>query len=270
DAVPTETSSAATGPAATSPTATSIVRRRRVRRRRPGWGSADVLRTAALVMAMYLVGRLVWFANPLFLTAFLGILFGLAVSSGVDLLTRWRLPRGLSAALIVICFFGALFGFGAWMAPTLHSQGIELRRRLPDATDRVVAGRSRYRFAHHHLLVDLHRGRSGDVPSRNHALVPARSAGTYRRSAVGDRGGVAQVARHAADRDGHARHRDDGAFARARCESGVRARAAVGTVRVHPDARADHQLPSRDRDGLPRLAREGAVGRDRLHRRTLS
>jgi predicted PurR-regulated permease PerM len=120
-----------------TPTETSVARRRRVRHRRPGWDSADVLRTAALVMAMYLVGRLVWFANPLVLTAFLGILFGLAVSSGVDMLTRWRLPRGLSAALIVICFFGALFGFGAWMAPTLHSQGIELRRRLPDAIDRV-------------------------------------------------------------------------------------------------------------------------------------
>ena len=121
------------------PTETSVVRRRRVRRRRPGWGSADVLRAAALVMALYLFGRLVWFANPLVLTAFLGILFGLAVSSGVDRLTRWRLPRGLSAALIVIGFFGALFGFGAWMAPTLHSQGVELRRRLPDAIDRVEA-----------------------------------------------------------------------------------------------------------------------------------
>lgn len=119
------------------PTETSVIRRRRVRRRRPGWGSADVLRAAALVMAMYLVGRLVWFANPLVLTAFLGILFGLAVSSGVDRLTRWRLPRGLSAALIVICFFAALFGFGAWMAPTLHAQGVELRHRLPDAIDRV-------------------------------------------------------------------------------------------------------------------------------------
>jgi predicted PurR-regulated permease PerM len=124
-------------PSDAAPPETNMVRRRRVRRRRPGWGSADVLRTAALVMAMYLFGRLIWFANPLFLTAFLGILFGLAVSSGVDLLTRWRLPRGLSAALIVIGFFAALFGFGAWMAPTLHSQGIELRRRLPDAIDRV-------------------------------------------------------------------------------------------------------------------------------------
>jgi len=75
----------------------------------------------------------------LFLTAFLGILFGLAVSTGVDLLSRWRLPRGLSAALIVVTFFGLLAGFGAWMAPTLHRQGIELKRQLPDAIDRVEA-----------------------------------------------------------------------------------------------------------------------------------
>jgi predicted PurR-regulated permease PerM len=111
----------------------------RHRRRRPGWGTSDVLRTAALVMAMYVVCRLAWIASPLFLTAFLGILFGLAVASGVDQLTRFRLPRGLSAAIIVLGFFGLLYGFGAWMAPTLHAQGIELRRRLPDAIDRVEA-----------------------------------------------------------------------------------------------------------------------------------
>jgi uncharacterized membrane protein YedE/YeeE len=51
----------------------------------------------------------------LFLTAFLGILFGLAVSTGVDGLSRWRLPRGLSAALIVVTFFGLLVGFGTRM-----------------------------------------------------------------------------------------------------------------------------------------------------------
>ena len=118
---------------------TQARRRGRVRRRRPGWRNSDVLRTAALVMAMYVVGRLFWFANPLFLTAFLGILFGLAVSSGVDALLRWRIPRGLSAALIVIGFFGILVGFGAWMAPTLHEQGTELRRQLPAALDRVEA-----------------------------------------------------------------------------------------------------------------------------------
>jgi predicted PurR-regulated permease PerM len=110
----------------------------RVRRRRaPGFRSADVLRTAALVIGMYLVVQLLEFAHPLFLTAFLGVLFGLAVSAGVDGLRRWRVPRGVGAPLIVLTFFGLLVGFGAWMAPTLHDQGVELRRRLPDAIDRV-------------------------------------------------------------------------------------------------------------------------------------
>jgi predicted PurR-regulated permease PerM len=122
----------------TSPTTPAEAPHKRPKRlRTPGFRSADVLRTAALVIAMYLFAQLVKFAHPLFLTAFLGILFGLAVSSGVDRLTRWRLPRGAGAALIVITFFGLLAGFGASMAPTLHRQGIELRRQLPAAIDRV-------------------------------------------------------------------------------------------------------------------------------------
>jgi len=114
-------------------------RRRRVKRRRHGWRNADIMRTAALVIGMYLFARLVWFAHPLFLTAFLGLLCGLAVSSGVDGLARWRIPRGLSAAAIVIGFFALLIGFGALMAPTLHEQSIELRRQLPAAIDRMEA-----------------------------------------------------------------------------------------------------------------------------------
>jgi len=125
---------------ATTPPHEPAVRSERPRRRRtPGFRSADVLRTAALVIGMYFLAQLIKLAHPLFLTAFLGILFGLAVSTGVDLLTRWRLPRALSAALIVITFFGLLAAFGASMAPTLHRQGIELRRQLPDAIDRVEA-----------------------------------------------------------------------------------------------------------------------------------
>jgi predicted PurR-regulated permease PerM len=95
------------------------------------------MRTAALVIMMYLAVRLVWFANPLFLTAFLGILFGLAVASGVDLLGRWHIPRGLGAPLVVLAFLGLLFGFGAWIAPTIHDQATQLRRQLPHAIDRV-------------------------------------------------------------------------------------------------------------------------------------
>src|SRR5262245_60409405 len=85
----------------------------RARRRRPmGWRSADVLRTAALVIAMYLVVRLLWFANALFLVAFLGVLFGLAVSAGVDRLARFRIPRGVGAVLVVFGCIGLLAGFG--------------------------------------------------------------------------------------------------------------------------------------------------------------
>jgi predicted PurR-regulated permease PerM len=107
------------------------------RGRRVGWTNADVLRTAALVLAMYLVVRLLWFAHLLFLVAFLGILFGLAVSSGVDWLERYRVPRGLSAPTIVIAALGALVLFGVWLAPTIHAQSVELEHRLPDALDRA-------------------------------------------------------------------------------------------------------------------------------------
>lgn len=122
--------------------APSPVRERR--RRAVGWQSRDVLRTAALVMAMYLVLRLLWFANALFLTAFVGVLFGLAVSTGVDHLTRWRIPRGLGAALIVVSFLGLLVGFGAWVAPTIRSQSVELRHRLPESIDRLEAWVNRH------------------------------------------------------------------------------------------------------------------------------
>ena len=119
----------------------------RPRDRRPrsvGWRSKDILRTAALVMAMYLALRLLWFANALFLTAFIGILFGLAVSSGVDHLARWRIPRGVGAALVVLSFIGLLVGFGAWVAPTIRSQSVELRRRLPESIDRLEAWVNRH------------------------------------------------------------------------------------------------------------------------------
>jgi predicted PurR-regulated permease PerM len=112
--------------------------RRDVRhRRKVGWRSRDVVRTAGLVLAMYLALRLLWFANALFLVTFLGVLFAIAVSAGVDRLERLRIPRGVGAALIVLSFFGLMIGFGAWLAPTLRAQGAELRQKLPEAVDRA-------------------------------------------------------------------------------------------------------------------------------------
>ncbi|HJR65981.1 MAG TPA: AI-2E family transporter [Gemmatimonadaceae bacterium] len=107
------------------------------RRRVPGWQSRDILRTGVLLAGLWVFLKLVWFAHPLILTVFLGVLFGLAVEGGVDRLQRFRIPRGVGAALIVAGFFALLVGLGMWMAPTLREQARELRTRLPQAIDKV-------------------------------------------------------------------------------------------------------------------------------------
>lgn len=143
------------------------------RRRRPmGWRSKDILRTAALVIAMYIVVRLLWFASPLFLTAFLGILFGLAVSSGVDHLTRWRIPRGVGAALVVITFIGLLVGFGASVAPIIRAQSVELRHRLPESIDRLEAWTTR----HNDGLIGSIFGPTAGMPKQRDTAAPGTKA----------------------------------------------------------------------------------------------
>ena len=107
------------------------------RRRVPGWQSRDVLRAGALLIALWVFFKVLWFAHPLLLTVFLGVLFGLAVEGGVDKLQRFRIPRGVAASLIVLAFFALLFGLAAWMAPTMREQARELRTRLPQAIDKV-------------------------------------------------------------------------------------------------------------------------------------
>ncbi|HEY9225682.1 MAG TPA: AI-2E family transporter [Gemmatimonadaceae bacterium] len=145
-------------------------------RRRPGWGSAAILRTATLVIGIYLGVQLVWFAHYLFLVAFLGILFGLAIAAGVDKLQKWGLPRGLGAAAIVIAFFGLLVGFGAWMAPTLQEQSVELRRRLPQAIDRVEAWMNSHRTGFIGLIVNSFASNHRDTTTAARPAPPATPA----------------------------------------------------------------------------------------------
>ena len=107
------------------------------RSRTVGWHSKDVARAVALAMAIYLAMQLLWFANQLVLVAFLGVLFGLAVEAGVDRLERFRIPRGVGAALVVLTFFALLTGVGALITPTIREQSDELRTKIPEAVDRA-------------------------------------------------------------------------------------------------------------------------------------
>ena len=130
--------------------------------RRPGWRSADVLRAAALVLGLYLLLQLLWLAHDLLLIAFLGVLFGLAVGRGTELLQRrLRVPRGLGAVLIVFSFVGGLVGLGLWTAPVLRTQFRVLQQKLPEAVGRAED------------WLDLHRG--GFLGQ----LVPARPGAPY-------------------------------------------------------------------------------------------
>jgi len=109
------------------------------RARMIGWRSGDVLRATALVTSYLLALALAWTAREIVLTAFLGVLFGLAVGAGADRLTRLRIPRWLGAPLVVFAFLGALYGVGAAIAPTVRTQIVELRTRVPEAVDRIEA-----------------------------------------------------------------------------------------------------------------------------------
>ena len=129
--------SVSTAPPGRPPADAAAARHTERRSRHPGWRSRDILRTAALVIAFYLALRLLWFAQHLVLVTFLGVLFGLAATAAVDRLERWRIPRGIAAALTVFGTVGLIVGFFAWTAPTLREQSRELQNKLPEAVDKI-------------------------------------------------------------------------------------------------------------------------------------
>src|SRR5437588_1060103 len=72
-----------------------------VRRSLPGHlTSGDVARATVVASACLVVIVLLWVAREILLTAFIGVLFGLAVGVGAGWLTRFRIPRGIGAALV--------------------------------------------------------------------------------------------------------------------------------------------------------------------------
>ena len=97
----------------------------------------DALRTAAAIVGLAVALLLLWRTRTLVLTIFLGVLFALAVSSGVDRLQRWKVPRGIAAPLIVFAFVGLVGAFGSWIGPTVREQTTELRTRLPEALEKL-------------------------------------------------------------------------------------------------------------------------------------
>jgi predicted PurR-regulated permease PerM len=97
----------------------------------------DVIRISLVVLAIYLAVQFLWFAHTLVFVTFLGILFGVALTAGVNKLHIFKIPRGVGAALITLTFLGLLATFVAWIGPTTSSQYGELREQLPTALEKL-------------------------------------------------------------------------------------------------------------------------------------
>jgi predicted PurR-regulated permease PerM len=102
-----------------------------------GWPTRGILRTLALIAGFYLILQLLWVGRPVVLLSLLGVLFGLALSAGVDWLERWRMARAVGAVLIVPAFLGVLVGIGALTAPSITSQLREFKTQLPEAIGKI-------------------------------------------------------------------------------------------------------------------------------------
>jgi predicted PurR-regulated permease PerM len=230
----------ANAPAGTSDAAAARqLNRRQLERRRPrraaAWGSKDVLRAATLVFALYFGLQLLWEVHPLILTGFIGLLFGLGVARGADYLERIRVPRGIAAGLIVLSTYGVLFGVMAIAAPTLEKQFGELRRRLPEALDRVDAWVAANRGTFWGQLVEGSSGGEGvpaqaapqtPLPAPTPAQRPGRARGGDRHGPAAAAGGIASSSAPIPGAGGAA----GAAGARAPAPPGLRGAAAAGAA----------------------------------------
>ncbi|HEX7337180.1 MAG TPA: AI-2E family transporter, partial [Gemmatimonadales bacterium] len=104
---------------------------------RGAWPTRDVLRVLAIIAGFYIMLQLLWVGRSVVLLTFLGILFGLALTAGVDGLERRRVPRGLGAVIIVLAVLGSLFGIVALSAPSITRQMDELKTQLPQAVVKI-------------------------------------------------------------------------------------------------------------------------------------
>jgi predicted PurR-regulated permease PerM len=142
------------------------------------WRSADALRTAGIVAALYIALRLIWFAQLLVLTAFLGILFGLAVGAGVDWLRRFRIPRAVGAVAITFGSLALIVGFFAWSAPTLTEQSKELRTKLPESIDKLDTWLAAHRSGFLGALIGGEAPPADQVPPAPVPIAPGTPSAT--------------------------------------------------------------------------------------------
>ena len=134
---------------------------------REAWRSP--LRFAAIFFGVGVLLLFLWVSRSIFVTAFLGLLFGVSIMPAVTWLHRFHIPRGLGAALVVAVFFGVLTEVAFLLAPVLQEQATELQQRLPEAIDRIDR-----ELLSRHILTNALEG--GHAPPAAVKVAPAKTA----------------------------------------------------------------------------------------------
>jgi predicted PurR-regulated permease PerM len=129
------------------------------------------LRVTAIFFAVLIVLLFLWSARSIFVTTFLGLLLGVSIMPAVDRLQRFRIPRGLAAAAIVLTLMAILAGIVALLGPVLQTQGRELRVRIPEAVDRING-----ELARRHIGLGALAGDAGKGSETASAEIVAKTA----------------------------------------------------------------------------------------------
>ncbi|RYG13846.1 MAG: AI-2E family transporter [Burkholderiales bacterium] len=93
----------------------------------------DVRSLSMGVLAAIAVLWLLHWAKDVFIPIMLGIMFSYALSPVVDRMARWRLPRSLSAAVLLLALAGGIGG-GVW---GLSDDANDLIKTLPEAAQKL-------------------------------------------------------------------------------------------------------------------------------------
>ena len=95
----------------------------------------DVLRTTILIAAVTVGLLLLWRAHGIFITAILGVLFGLGLSRAADKLEERGVRRAIGAPAVLFGIIGTIVAIGFLMAPVVSRQTKALTAALPKAID---------------------------------------------------------------------------------------------------------------------------------------
>jgi predicted PurR-regulated permease PerM len=104
---------------------------------RQRWALPNAMRVATIFLAIAVLLLFFWRARSLFLTTFLGVIFGLALARAADFLEKHRVRRSIGAPVVMLIVVGALAVTIALIAPRLREQTRDLSKQFPKALQAI-------------------------------------------------------------------------------------------------------------------------------------